>query len=117
MSAGIFGGWRKQTADLSDKRYYSERPGIWTDKVTKSMRRPQVTDTELLRKRGKPDMDGFGNLMLDDDMPRITVERLLNSLTSNQRAKIAPRLKWELVEMVAQGYAQKVAARIAEAVC
>lgn len=99
MSAGIFGLWQKQTTLLAEKRYFSETPGIWTDKVTKSQRRPQVTDAELLRKRGHPAVDGFGNLVTNrrEDIARILVERSMLLLTPAERAAITPRRKWELV--------------------
>ena len=121
MSAGIFGQWRKQTADLGEKRYYSPvghkciwRPG---DKVTKSMRRPQVTDRELLRRRGEPAVDCFGNLLTEENMARIVVEReMLGGLTAQQQARVAPRLKWELVELIRQGYVAEAINRLIAAV-
>ena len=98
-------GWAKQTARLSDKTYYSPTPGIWTDKLTKSDRRCQLTDNELKRHHGGRGVlaDAFGNLPSRNkaEAARIMVERVMNTLTPAQRAKITPRMKWDLVAAVA----------------
>ena len=107
MSAGIFGGWQKQSAMLSEKQYISpkRRDCIWKDKVTMSQRKQQLTDREMLRQRGSPGMDGFGNIKSDkrEDMARQFVERAMMQMTAAERAAITPAQKWQLVENVCRG--------------
>ena len=105
MSAGIFGSWRKQTTQMAEKRYFSETPGIWTDRVTRAQRKPQVTDRELLKRRGSPQMDCCGNLLTGrrEDMVRIAVERAMQRLTPAERAAVTPRAKWDLIDSLVRG--------------
>ena len=84
---------------MAEKRYFSETPGIWRDKVTKSQRRPQVTDKELLRRRGEPSVDCFGNLLTNrrEDIARILVERAMLELTPGERAAVSPARRVRLM--------------------
>jgi hypothetical protein len=100
--------WQSQTKWLSDRRYYSERPGIWTDKVTSRDRNPAVRDRELTRKRGVA--DGFGHFKPRNvrELAVVIIERAINKLPTAQRQAITPRMKWEAVDMAVAGKAADV---------
>jgi len=99
-TASVTGQWQKQTALLSDLTFRSELEGIWTERVTKSDRRCQVTDGELMRVKGRRKLDCFGNMKHDPaSQARIKVERHILTLPINQQRAITPRSKWTAVEL------------------
>ena len=87
--------WQSQTKWLSDQTYYSERPGIWTDRVSKRDINPRVTDRDLERSRQKrPDRTAVAVQMVDRVMAKLPVLK---------RNAILPRTKWLCVELVLTG--------------
>jgi len=97
--------WAAQTRWLTDKTYYSETPGIWTDRISRRDRASGVTDSELKRHHGGRGAlaDAFGNLPPRNrsDAARVIVERIMARLSPSQRAAITPRQKWDIVAALA----------------
>lgn len=87
--------WSAQTKWLSDQRYYSPKihvtGSIWTDRVTKSDRRCEVTDRDLA-KRKQPDQRLQAVAMVDVVMRRLGAKA----------GAITPRTKWLAVDLLMQ---------------
>jgi len=101
-SSPMANGWAAQTKMLCVKRYFSETPGIWTDRVTRRDRASGVTDTELKRiHKGRGDCSGNLPPVTKWEAAKQLVERALNGMSLAQRDAVTPRMKWEMVERVA----------------
>ncbi len=107
MKSIMSGSWTAQTTFPPLQQFVSERrkESIWRNPTTNSDRRCRVTDGELLRKLGSPQVDCFGNMITGrrGDMAKMLVERVLNGLSARHRQAVSARVKWQAVELIANG--------------
>jgi len=107
--------WQSQTKWLSDQTYYSPKAGIWEDRITRRDRASLVTDGEMKRIMGlgKSKLaDSLGNLPSRNryTQAKTLVERLMFKLPQVARDRIAPELKWRVVDLLAAGQGQEALA-------
>jgi hypothetical protein len=108
--------WQRQCT-FPSAGYTSPKRGIWHDVKVGRDSAPMVTDRDT--KRGHAS-DCSGNLVPVKPGParswavaKVQVERFLNTLPLEQRNRITPAQKWQVVEVVASGKLDEVAAMLA----
>lgn len=86
--------WRTQISDLN---YHTDKiGGVWTDRVTRRDRNPQVTDKDIERRDAK-----FGATRWS--MSVKLADRLIAKLPREAAWTVTARRKWEVVDLVAAG--------------
>lgn len=96
-------GWQAQTKWLTDQHYVSDKHGIWEDKVTRRDRECTVTDSDYRKVRGRSDCSGNFKPRTAWERAKLAVESLMRTMPATQVGAITPRMKWELVDLLAAG--------------
>jgi hypothetical protein len=112
----VSNAWQRQCA-FPSAGYTSPKRGIWHDVKVGRDSAPMVTDRHASKGHLS---DVRGNLIPLKAGParswalaKATVERLMDTLPPEQRNRITPAKKWQVVEVVASGNLAGVAAMLA----